>query len=140
MMERTPEPELMDDAAQAKAYAAADFSRENQEFVNLFREYFPDWTTGHMIDLGCGPADIPIRFARTYPGARITAVDASGPMIALAEEAVFLSTGDFYATSVVRRYGLASRGGLVRAGCAAYTTADEVERLLAGVARLARDG
>jgi cysteine desulfurase family protein (TIGR01976 family) len=57
---------------------------------------------------------------------------------ALAEEAVFVSTGDFYATSVVRRYGLASRGGLVRAGCAAYTTADEVDRLLTGVARLAR--
>jgi selenocysteine lyase/cysteine desulfurase len=57
---------------------------------------------------------------------------------ALAEEAVFVSTGDFYATSIVRRYGLASRGGLVRAGCAAYTTADEVDRLLAGVARLAR--
>jgi cysteine desulfurase family protein (TIGR01976 family) len=57
---------------------------------------------------------------------------------ALAEEAVFVSTGDFYATSVVRRFGLASRGGLVRAGCAAYTTADEVDRLLAGVAQLAR--
>ena len=57
---------------------------------------------------------------------------------ALAEEAIFASTGDFYATSVVRRYGLASRGGLVRAGCAAYTTADEVDRLLAGVERLAR--
>jgi selenocysteine lyase/cysteine desulfurase len=57
---------------------------------------------------------------------------------ALAEEAIFVSTGDFYATSVVRRYGLGSRGGLVRAGCAAYTTADEVDRLVAGVARLAR--
>ena len=87
-MERTPEPELMDDVVQAQAYAAADFSRENQDFVNLFREYFPDWTAGHVIDLGCGPADIPIRFARSYPGAQITAVDASGPMIALAEEAV----------------------------------------------------
>lgn len=87
-MERTPEPELMDDVAQAKAYAEADFSRENQDFVNLFREYFPDWTAGHVIDLGCGPADIPIRFARSYPGAQITAVDASGPMIALAEKAV----------------------------------------------------
>lgn len=87
-MERTPEPELMDDVAQAKAYAEADFSRENQDFVNLFREYFPDWTDGHVIDLGCGPADIPIRFARSYPGAQITAVDASAPMIALAEKAV----------------------------------------------------
>lgn len=88
MMERMPEPELMDDVAQAKAYAAADFSRENEGFVNLFRQYFPEWTAGHVIDLGCGPADIPIRFARNYPGARITAVDASEPMIALAEEAV----------------------------------------------------
>lgn len=87
-MERVPEPELMDDEAQARAYAAADFSRENQGFVDRFREYFPDWTAGHVIDLGCGPADIPIRFARAYPGARITAVDASGPMIALAEQAV----------------------------------------------------
>ena len=59
---------------------------------------------------------------------------------ALAEEAVFASTGDFYAATVVRRYGLEGRGGLVRAGCAAYTTADEVDRLLAGVARLAREG
>ena len=57
---------------------------------------------------------------------------------ALADAAVFVSTGDFYATSVVRRYQLASRGGLVRAGCAVYTTADEVDRLLAGVERLAR--
>lgn len=55
---------------------------------------------------------------------------------ALAEEAVFVSNGDFYAASVVRRYGLAARGGLVRAGCVAYTTADEVDRLLEGVERL----
>ena len=59
---------------------------------------------------------------------------------ALADEAVFVSTGDFYASTVVRRYGLEAAGGLVRAGCAAYTTADEVDRLLEGVARLARAG
>jgi selenocysteine lyase/cysteine desulfurase len=57
---------------------------------------------------------------------------------ALADEAVFVSTGDFYATTVVKRYGLGPKGGLVRAGCAAYTTADEVERLVEGVARVAR--
>lgn len=59
---------------------------------------------------------------------------------ALAGEAVFVSNGDFYATSVVRRYGLEAQGGLVRAGCVAYTTADEVDRLLEGVARLPRAG
>jgi selenocysteine lyase/cysteine desulfurase len=56
---------------------------------------------------------------------------------ALAEEAVFVSHGDFYATTLVRRLGHAE-DGLVRAGCAAYTTEGEVERLLEGVARLVR--
>lgn len=87
-MKRIPEPELMDDAAQAQAYARADFAEENQGFIDRFREYFPDWSEGHVIDLGCGPADIPIRFLRAYPKARITALDASRPMVDLAEEAV----------------------------------------------------
>jgi len=87
-MNRTLEPELMEDAAQVQAYAAADFSQENQGFVDLFREYFPEFSEGHVLDLGCGPGDIPIRLARAVPGCRITAVDASSPMIRVAEETV----------------------------------------------------
>jgi selenocysteine lyase/cysteine desulfurase len=56
---------------------------------------------------------------------------------ALAADGVFLSNGDFYATTVVERLGL-SASGLVRAGCACYTTTDEVDRLIEGVRRLAR--
>jgi cysteine desulfurase family protein (TIGR01976 family) len=56
---------------------------------------------------------------------------------ALADRAVFVSNGDFYATTVVRRLGHAD-DGVVRAGCACYTTPDEVDRLLEGVADLAR--
>ena len=56
---------------------------------------------------------------------------------ALADRAVFVSNGDFYATTVVRRLGHAD-DGVVRAGCACYTTMEEVERLLAGVADLAQ--
>ncbi len=87
-MNRTLEPELMEDDAQVQAYAAADFSQENQGFVDLFREYFPEFSEGHVLDLGCGPGDIPIRLARAVPGCRITAIDASAPMIRLAEETV----------------------------------------------------
>lgn len=87
-MKRVLEPELMDDVAQACAYAKADFTEENQGFVDRFREYFPDWTGSHVVDLGCGPADIPIRFLRAFPGVRVTAVDASRPMLDLAAEAV----------------------------------------------------
>jgi cysteine desulfurase family protein (TIGR01976 family) len=50
----------------------------------------------------------------------------------LAERGVFLSHGDFYAMTVVERLGQAPHG-LVRAGCACYTTPEEVDRLLAGV-------
>jgi cysteine desulfurase family protein (TIGR01976 family) len=55
---------------------------------------------------------------------------------ALAERAVFVSNGDFYATTAVARLGHAA-DGVVRAGCACYTTADEVDRLLDGVRSLA---
>jgi cysteine desulfurase family protein (TIGR01976 family) len=54
----------------------------------------------------------------------------------LAARGVFVSNGDFYATTVVERLGHA-RDGLVRAGCACYTTAEEVERLAEGVAAIA---
>ena len=87
-MERVLEPELMDDPEQASAYAKADFEKENQGFVNLFLQYYPDFTEGHVLDLGCGPADIPIRFVKALPKCRVTAVDASPPMIKLAEAAV----------------------------------------------------
>ncbi|MFI5182900.1 MAG: cysteine desulfurase-like protein [Vicinamibacteria bacterium] len=54
----------------------------------------------------------------------------------LADRGVFASNGDFYATTVVRRLGH-EHDGLVRAGCAAYTTADEVDRLIEGVQEIA---
>jgi selenocysteine lyase/cysteine desulfurase len=57
---------------------------------------------------------------------------------ALAKQGVFVSNGDFYATTVIERLGHAA-DGVVRAGCACYTTADEVDRLIAGVAELTRD-
>jgi cysteine desulfurase family protein (TIGR01976 family) len=52
----------------------------------------------------------------------------------LARRAVFVSSGDFYATTVVEKLGLSD--GLVRAGCACYTTEEEVDRLLEGVRAL----
>lgn len=51
---------------------------------------------------------------------------------ACAERGVFVSSGDFYATTVVERLGYGGEG-LVRAGCACYTTEEEIERLLGAV-------
>ena len=54
----------------------------------------------------------------------------------LAGHGVFVSHGDFYATTVIERLG-ESRHGVVRAGCACYTTEEEVDRLVSGVQMLA---
>jgi selenocysteine lyase/cysteine desulfurase len=52
----------------------------------------------------------------------------------LVSRGLFLSNGDFYATTIVERLGHA-RDGVVRAGCACYTTEEDVDRLIDGVRR-----
>ncbi len=55
----------------------------------------------------------------------------------LADLGLYLSDGDFYASTVIERLGQ-SADGVVRARCACYTTEDEVARLLEGVRGLVR--
>lgn len=81
MIERRPEPDLMNDIAQAEAYAATDFSEPHNAFVTYFAERFPDFKGGNVLDLGCGTADVIIRFAHAYPSAHITGVDGAEAML-----------------------------------------------------------
>jgi cysteine desulfurase family protein (TIGR01976 family) len=53
-----------------------------------------------------------------------------------AERGLFVSNGDFYALTVARRLGHAD-DGLVRLGCAAYTSDDEIERAIAAIVEVA---
>jgi cysteine desulfurase family protein (TIGR01976 family) len=55
----------------------------------------------------------------------------------LAAKGLFLSHGDFYAYTIVQRLGLEPEG-LIRAGCACYTTEDEIDRLIDGVREISR--
>src|SRR5256885_3709965 len=88
-MTRITEPELMDSEEQARAYAAADFSAAHQSYVTLFDETFtarPAKAT--VLDLGCGPADVTLRFAMANPGYTIDAVDGSAAMLTCARQAL----------------------------------------------------
>jgi ubiquinone/menaquinone biosynthesis C-methylase UbiE len=87
-MKRIPELELMDDPEHAQAYAEADFSEPHEAFVQYFRNRFPDFESGEVADLGCGPADVTLRFARAYRQARIIGVDGARAMLAFARKAV----------------------------------------------------
>lgn len=87
-MDRIPEPELMDGAEQAFAYASADFEEPHSLFITLFRQHHPDVRAMNVLDLGCGPADISCRFAHAFPDCRIDAVDGAGAMLQQARERI----------------------------------------------------
>ncbi|MGX2041832.1 class I SAM-dependent methyltransferase [Methylocaldum sp. MU1018] len=88
-MQRVPEPELMDEEDQARAYAEADFSEPHDHFVSLFRTAFPDDAcAGSVLDLGCGSADVTVRFARAFPSCRIDGVDGAEAMLGFGRKAV----------------------------------------------------
>jgi cysteine desulfurase family protein (TIGR01976 family) len=73
------------------------------------------------------------------PTAAFTVEGAAPDEVArrLGREGVFVWNGDFYATTVCDTLGLSDHGGLVRAGLAPYSTADDVRRLIDGVERIA---
>jgi ubiquinone/menaquinone biosynthesis C-methylase UbiE len=86
-MDRVLEPEIMDGEAEAAAYARADFSDSNQAYVRDVVSSFPAHL-GQVVDLGCGPGDIAIRLSKAAGTTRITAVDGSPAMLALARKAL----------------------------------------------------
>ena len=55
----------------------------------------------------------------------------------LAERGLFLSHGDFYAATVIKRLELEPEG-LIRAGCACYTTEVEIDRLIDGIDEISK--
>jgi len=83
-MKRIPEPELMDEFEQARAYANADFNEPNERFVGYFDNEFPGVRQGAVLDLGCGPGDIVLRLAQRHPGLTVHGLDGSHAMLEFA--------------------------------------------------------
>ncbi len=81
-MEREIEPEVMEDPAEVEAYHDADFQDVNLAFA--LRALALAGPRGRAIDLGTGPADIPIILCRTAPRWRVLAVDYSRTMLRMA--------------------------------------------------------
>lgn len=68
----------------------------------------------------------------------VEGIDAKEVSGKLATRGVFASSGNFYALTVVEKLGLSEKG-LVRAGCACYTTIEEVKRLIEGVKEISEN-
>jgi SAM-dependent methyltransferase len=85
-MQRVPERELMDGREEARNYAGAKFPDVTGDVVERLFELSADRSdrAQTMIDLGTGPATIPIGIAKARPLWQITALDASKEMIKIA--------------------------------------------------------
>jgi len=82
VMDRVPEPEVMDSTEEASAYDAMDHAQVNLAFVDRLVAL---GGRGLMLDIGTGPAHIPLLVAERVADCRILAVDLSPAMLAIAE-------------------------------------------------------
>lgn len=91
-MQRVPEPELMEEAAQVRAYAEADFSAGDGAVVERLAGLAATAGVGLerpgalLVDLGCGPGNISVRLLERYPAARVVGVDGAAAMLQVAEQ------------------------------------------------------
>ncbi|MEX0589111.1 MAG: class I SAM-dependent methyltransferase [Cyanobium sp.] len=85
-MQRIPEPELMDDAAQVRAYAEADFGASDQAMVERLFTLCGGDLGARLVDLGCGPGNISLRLARRWPLATVLGIDGAPRMLAVARQ------------------------------------------------------
>ncbi|HEV7359017.1 MAG TPA: aminotransferase class V-fold PLP-dependent enzyme, partial [Steroidobacteraceae bacterium] len=61
---------------------------------------------------------------------------AAAAAAALGKEGICVWDGHFYAARAVEVLGLGERGGLLRTGASMYSAHEDLERLLAGLAKL----
>lgn len=85
MIERILEPEAMDTAQEAAEYGAMDHSAANAAFVERLLGL---GARGRMLDIGTGPAQIPVEVCRRLDDARVVAIDLAHHMLRLAAETV----------------------------------------------------
>ena len=89
-MQRSVEPELMDDPLQVQAYARADFGATDQALVDrlveLFGESLGDGPGPRLVDLGCGPGNISFRLAERFPQTSVLGLDGAAAMLEVAQQ------------------------------------------------------
>ena len=79
----------MNTAEQARAYAHADFEAPHSRAIELLGERHTSLpAVGTAVDLGCGPAEVSIHFARAFPSWCVHGLDGSAAILSYGREAV----------------------------------------------------
>ncbi len=119
-----------------RARLQSAFAELHQRGLELVRQLWDGLSGIDGVELFGPPPDAPRTPTVAFTVANLSSEEVARELVA---DGIFVSHGDFYATTVVERLGQ-KEGGLVRAGCACYTSEEEIERLIAGVRRLGRAG
>lgn len=83
---RTLEPESMDTAQEAEEYESMDHSAVNEIFVD---DLIGGGSVGpQVIDLGCGPAAIPVLLAQRLPELQVMGIDSAVEMLDVAKREI----------------------------------------------------
>src|SRR3990172_537062 len=93
-LERVPEPEDMDEAEEVQSYNSAAAARHLDTIDNTFVEHLlrllpsrETWNGSRWgLDIGTGPAQIPIKILRKIPGLKIIGLERSPNMLACARQ------------------------------------------------------
>jgi cysteine desulfurase family protein, VC1184 subfamily len=109
------------------------FSDTHTRNARLFERLWNGLSSISRVTLYGPPPDVPRTPTVSFTIATCPSSEAAKK---LSTKGLFLSHGDFYAATVVERLGLVDEG-LLRAGCACYTTEEEIDRLLEGIEELA---
>jgi len=89
VLPRKPEPEVMDDAEEVKAYVSAAAQEYLDSIDNTLVEQALSvgQLNGWLLDIGTGPGGIPLKIARRCPNLRVVGIDRSANMIRAARRA-----------------------------------------------------
>jgi cysteine desulfurase family protein (TIGR01976 family) len=119
---------------ETRAALTRTFAELHARAANLFRRLHDGLSSIRGVRCFGLPPDRPRTPTLAF---RVEGKSADDVAIALAERGLFVSHGDFYAATVIERLGVGA-DGVVRVGCSAYTTAEEIDRVVSAVAALAR--
>src|SRR5512135_2351413 len=81
MIPRTLEPEAMDTPEEARDYDAMNHATVNARFVAEFLDAHGPCRGGELLDVGTGPARIPIAVCRADRSARVLGIDLAEAML-----------------------------------------------------------
>jgi cysteine desulfurase family protein (TIGR01976 family) len=120
------------EAPSRREQLASFFKETHSRNARLFEQLWDGLRSLNRVTLYGPPPDLPRTPTVSFTIEGCPSAEAARR---LSEKGLFLSHGDFYAATVVERFGLANEG-LLRVGCSCYTTQEEIERLLEGVSEL----